>query len=138
MSQSWARTLPSKPAAPSTCWDEGGKGGGLRPFAPLPCALLLIPVPLTLPHAELHQANSSPLLRAGHPVELWAWELGKRGSKNLSPSPGERKPWGGWEHGGQGGELQQGTGPTSPGPIVGLLPCLWAPEEDVGQDLILI
>ncbi|KAJ8776184.1 hypothetical protein J1605_015746 [Eschrichtius robustus] len=40
---------------------------------------------------ELHQANSSPLLRASHPVELWACELGNRGSKNLSQSPGERR-----------------------------------------------
>ncbi|XP_058145315.1 roundabout homolog 4 isoform X2 [Dasypus novemcinctus] len=37
---------------------------------------------------ELHQANSSPLLRASHPMELCAWELGGRGSKNLSQSPG--------------------------------------------------
>ncbi|KAM9659889.1 roundabout homolog 4 [Trichechus inunguis] len=37
---------------------------------------------------ELHQANSSPLLRASRPMELWAWELGGRGSKNLSQSPG--------------------------------------------------
>ncbi|XP_014649200.1 PREDICTED: roundabout homolog 4 isoform X1 [Ceratotherium simum simum] len=36
---------------------------------------------------ELHQANSSPLLRASHPMELWAWELGNRGSKNLPQSP---------------------------------------------------
>ncbi|XP_055271927.1 roundabout homolog 4 [Moschus berezovskii] len=37
---------------------------------------------------ELHQANSSPLLRASHPAELWACELGNRGSKNFSQSPG--------------------------------------------------
>ncbi|XP_007950325.1 roundabout homolog 4 [Orycteropus afer afer] len=37
---------------------------------------------------ELHQANSSPLLQASHPMELWAWELGSRVSKNLSQSPG--------------------------------------------------
>uniref|UniRef100_A0A8C2W3F7 Roundabout homolog 4 n=1 Tax=Chinchilla lanigera TaxID=34839 RepID=A0A8C2W3F7_CHILA len=37
---------------------------------------------------ELHQANSSPLLRGSHPLELWAWELGHRSSKNLSQSPG--------------------------------------------------
>lgn len=37
---------------------------------------------------ELHQANSSPLLRGSHSLELWAWELGHRGSKNLSQSPG--------------------------------------------------
>nr|KAF6404011.1 roundabout guidance receptor 4 [Molossus molossus] len=37
---------------------------------------------------ELHQANSSPLLRTSHPMELWAWELGSKGSKNLSQSPG--------------------------------------------------
>ncbi|XP_012516232.1 PREDICTED: roundabout homolog 4 isoform X2 [Propithecus coquereli] len=37
---------------------------------------------------ELHQVNSSPLLRASHPLELQAWELGNRGSKNLSQSPG--------------------------------------------------
>uniref|UniRef100_A0A8C2W3F9 Roundabout homolog 4 n=1 Tax=Chinchilla lanigera TaxID=34839 RepID=A0A8C2W3F9_CHILA len=36
---------------------------------------------------ELHQANSSPLLRGSHPLELWAWELGHRSSKNLSQSP---------------------------------------------------
>ncbi|XP_029337901.1 roundabout homolog 4 isoform X2 [Mus caroli] len=38
---------------------------------------------------ELHQANSSPLLRGSHPMEIWAWELGSRASKNLSQSPGE-------------------------------------------------
>ncbi|KAG8522311.1 Roundabout-4, partial [Galemys pyrenaicus] len=38
--------------------------------------------------AELHQANSSPLLRASHPMELRVWELGHRSSKNLSQSPG--------------------------------------------------
>ncbi|KAI5943224.1 Roundabout4 [Manis javanica] len=37
---------------------------------------------------ELHQANSSPLLQASPPMELWAWELGNRGSKNTSQSPG--------------------------------------------------
>uniref|UniRef100_A0A671EHF4 Roundabout homolog 4 n=1 Tax=Rhinolophus ferrumequinum TaxID=59479 RepID=A0A671EHF4_RHIFE len=37
---------------------------------------------------ELHQANSSPLLRTSHPVELWAWESGNKGSKNLPQSPG--------------------------------------------------
>ncbi|XP_025784640.1 roundabout homolog 4 [Puma concolor] len=37
---------------------------------------------------ELHQANSSPPLRASHPMEFWAWELGSKGSKNLSQSPG--------------------------------------------------
>ncbi|KAM8817219.1 roundabout homolog 4 isoform 1-T1 [Rhynchonycteris naso] len=37
---------------------------------------------------ELHQANSSPLLQASRPVELWAWELGNKGPKNLSQSPG--------------------------------------------------
>ncbi|KAM6158636.1 LOW QUALITY PROTEIN: roundabout homolog 4 [Rhynchocyon petersi] len=36
---------------------------------------------------ELHQANSSPLLQASHPMKHWAWELGGRGSKNLSQSP---------------------------------------------------
>ncbi|XP_077914936.1 roundabout homolog 4 isoform X2 [Halichoerus grypus] len=36
---------------------------------------------------ELQQANSSPPLRASRPLELWAWELGNRGSKNLSQSP---------------------------------------------------
>ncbi|XP_037697787.1 roundabout homolog 4 isoform X2 [Choloepus didactylus] len=37
---------------------------------------------------ELHQANSSPLLQASNPMEVWAWDLGGRGSKNLSQSPG--------------------------------------------------
>ncbi|KAB1254911.1 Roundabout-like protein 4, partial [Camelus dromedarius] len=37
---------------------------------------------------ELHQANSSPLLRASHPTELWACEGRNRGSKNLPQSPG--------------------------------------------------
>lgn len=37
---------------------------------------------------ELHQANSSPLLQGSHPMEIWAWELGSRASKNLSQSPG--------------------------------------------------
>ncbi|GAB1294037.1 Roundabout homolog 4 [Apodemus speciosus] len=37
---------------------------------------------------ELHQANSSPLLRGSHPMEIWAWDLGSRASTNLSQSPG--------------------------------------------------
>ncbi|KAF6082802.1 roundabout guidance receptor 4 [Phyllostomus discolor] len=37
---------------------------------------------------ELHQANSSPLLRTGRPAELCAWEVGGKGSKNPSHSPG--------------------------------------------------
>ncbi|XP_006775168.2 PREDICTED: roundabout homolog 4 [Myotis davidii] len=37
---------------------------------------------------ELHQANSSPLLRGSPPMELCAWEAGNKGSKNLSQSPG--------------------------------------------------
>ncbi|XP_006892907.1 PREDICTED: roundabout homolog 4 [Elephantulus edwardii] len=37
---------------------------------------------------ELHQANSSPLLQANHPMEHWAWKLGGRSSKNFSQSPG--------------------------------------------------
>ncbi|XP_045441430.1 roundabout homolog 4 isoform X1 [Pipistrellus kuhlii] len=41
---------------------------------------------------ELHQANSSPLLRASPPMELWAWEAGNKGSKHLSQSPGSRSP----------------------------------------------
>ncbi|XP_047608139.1 roundabout homolog 4 isoform X1 [Phacochoerus africanus] len=41
---------------------------------------------------ELHQANSSPLLQASHPSELWACELGNRGSKNLSQSSGYGSP----------------------------------------------
>ncbi|XP_030186742.1 roundabout homolog 4 isoform X1 [Lynx canadensis] len=41
---------------------------------------------------ELHQANSSPPLRASHPMEFWAWELGSKGSKNLSQSPGYCSP----------------------------------------------
>ncbi|OWK17397.1 hypothetical protein Celaphus_00013515 [Cervus elaphus hippelaphus] len=46
---------------------------------------------------ELHQANSSPLLRASHPAELWACESSNRGSKNFPQSPG------GWL-GGAGGQ----------------------------------
>ncbi|XP_047734300.1 roundabout homolog 4 isoform X3 [Prionailurus viverrinus] len=41
---------------------------------------------------ELHQANSSPPLRASHPMEFWAWELGSKASKNLSQSPGYCSP----------------------------------------------
>ncbi|XP_053450355.1 roundabout homolog 4 isoform X2 [Nycticebus coucang] len=41
---------------------------------------------------ELHQVNSSPLLPASRPMELQAWELGNRGSKNLSQSPGHHSP----------------------------------------------
>uniref|UniRef100_A0A8C8YE21 Roundabout homolog 4 n=1 Tax=Prolemur simus TaxID=1328070 RepID=A0A8C8YE21_PROSS len=37
---------------------------------------------------ELHQANSSPLLQASHPMELRAGELGNRDSKNISQGPG--------------------------------------------------
>lgn len=55
----------------------------------------LVPQPPTLSFAELHQANSSPLLQASHPSELWACELGNRGSKNLSQSSGKRRALGG-------------------------------------------
>ncbi|XP_031526239.2 roundabout homolog 4 isoform X1 [Vicugna pacos] len=41
---------------------------------------------------ELHQANSSPLLRASHPTELWACEGRNRGSKNLPQSPDSSTP----------------------------------------------
>ncbi|XP_050611618.1 roundabout homolog 4 isoform X4 [Macaca thibetana thibetana] len=37
---------------------------------------------------ELQHVNSSPLLRGSQPLELRACELGNRGSKNLSQSPG--------------------------------------------------
>ncbi|XP_048199679.1 roundabout homolog 4 isoform X1 [Perognathus longimembris pacificus] len=37
---------------------------------------------------ELHQANSSPLLRGSHPTDLWGWEVGNRATKNLPESPG--------------------------------------------------
>ncbi|XP_017379446.1 roundabout homolog 4 isoform X1 [Cebus imitator] len=37
---------------------------------------------------ELQHVNSSPLLRASHPLELRACDLGSRGFKNLSQSPG--------------------------------------------------
>ncbi|XP_006140641.1 roundabout homolog 4 isoform X2 [Tupaia chinensis] len=36
----------------------------------------------------LHHANSSPLVPASHPMELWAWELGNGGPQGLSPRPG--------------------------------------------------
>ncbi|XP_072467545.1 roundabout homolog 4 [Notamacropus eugenii] len=38
---------------------------------------------------ELHQANSSPLLRTSHPVGLWTWEMGGgKDFRNLSQVPG--------------------------------------------------
>ncbi|XP_006867717.1 PREDICTED: roundabout homolog 4 [Chrysochloris asiatica] len=37
---------------------------------------------------ELHQANSSPLLRTSYPMGHWAWELGDRDTKNHSESKG--------------------------------------------------
>lgn len=67
------------------------------------------PHPLSLAFAELQQANSSPPLQAGRPLELWAWELGNRGSKNLSQSPGEKRPQKG------NGRVRPDVGAHSPG-----------------------
>ncbi|XP_005004986.1 roundabout homolog 4 isoform X2 [Cavia porcellus] len=74
------RTSSPWPSSDSLCNHRGPDS---------PCSLSLAPAEAwkTKKKQELHQANSSPLLRGSHSLELWAWELGHRSSKNLSQSP---------------------------------------------------
>ncbi|XP_012785951.2 roundabout homolog 4 isoform X1 [Ochotona princeps] len=83
-----ARRLPPQLARGSSPWPSSDSLCSRRGLNSPRLSLAPAEVWKAKKKQELHQANSSPLLRAGHPVELWAWELGNRGSKNLSPSPG--------------------------------------------------
>uniref|UniRef100_A0A8C0T1H0 Roundabout homolog 4 n=2 Tax=Canis lupus TaxID=9612 RepID=A0A8C0T1H0_CANLF len=79
------RRLPPQLARLSSPWPSpdslGSRRGLASPLAPAEAWK-------AKKKQELQQANSSPPLRASRPMELWAWELGNRGSKNLSQSPG--------------------------------------------------
>ncbi|XP_045716331.1 roundabout homolog 4 isoform X2 [Phyllostomus hastatus] len=68
---------------------------------------------------ELHQANSSPLLRTGRPAELCAWEVGCKGSKNLSHSPAAPRALVAWRALGPQilGSSNELTRPLPPAPL---------------------
>ncbi|KAL6090852.1 hypothetical protein STEG23_037157 [Scotinomys teguina] len=84
-----ARRLPSKLAGTSSPWASSDSLCSRRgPYSP---RMSLAPAEVwkAKKKQELHQANSSPLLRGSHPMEIWAWELGSRASRNLSRNLGE-------------------------------------------------
>ncbi|XP_062054432.1 roundabout homolog 4 [Lepus europaeus] len=83
-----ARRLPPQLARLSSPWPSSDSLCSRRGLSSPRLSLAPAEVWKAKKKQELHQANSSPLLRASHPMERWAWELGNRGSKNLSQSPG--------------------------------------------------
>ncbi|XP_058926285.1 roundabout homolog 4 isoform X2 [Kogia breviceps] len=87
-----ARRLTPQMARLSSPWPSSDSLCGRRGLSPPRSSLAPAEAWKAKKKQELHQANSSPLLQASHPVELWACELGNRGSKNLSQSPGAG-PW---------------------------------------------
>ncbi|XP_006991239.1 roundabout homolog 4 isoform X3 [Peromyscus maniculatus bairdii] len=85
-----ARRLPSKLAGTSSPWASSDSLCSRRGLYSPRMSLAPAEVWKAKKKQELHQANSSPLLRSSHPMEIWAWELGSRASKNLSQSPGPK------------------------------------------------
>ncbi|XP_038180151.1 roundabout homolog 4 isoform X1 [Arvicola amphibius] len=85
-----ARRLPSKLAGTSSPWASSDSLCSRRGLYSPRMSLAPAEVWKAKKKQELHQANSSPLLRGGHPMEIWAWELGSKVSKNLSQSPGPK------------------------------------------------
>ncbi|OBS80931.1 hypothetical protein A6R68_20864, partial [Neotoma lepida] len=85
-----ARRLPSKLSGTSSPWASSDSLCSRRGIYSPRMSLAPAEVWKAKKKQELHQANSSPLLRGSHPMEIWAWELGSRASKNLSQSPGPR------------------------------------------------
>ncbi|EDL25430.1 roundabout homolog 4 (Drosophila), isoform CRA_d [Mus musculus] len=84
-----ARRFPSKLAGTSSPWASSDSLCSRRGLCSPRMSLTPTEAWKAKKKQELHQANSSPLLRGSHPMEIWAWELGSRASKNLSQSPGE-------------------------------------------------
>lgn len=83
-----ARRLPPKLAGTSSPWASSDSLCSHRGLYSPRMSLTPAEAWKAKKKQELHQANSSPLLRGSHPIEIWAWELGSRTSKNLSQSPG--------------------------------------------------
>ncbi|XP_004874533.1 roundabout homolog 4 isoform X3 [Heterocephalus glaber] len=83
-----ARCLPPQLVRTSSPWPSSDSLCSLRGLASPRVSLTPAEAWKAKKKQELHQANSSPLLRGSHSLELWGWELGHRGSKNLSQSPG--------------------------------------------------
>nr|XP_045750736.1 roundabout homolog 4 isoform X2 [Mirounga angustirostris] len=82
------RRLPPQLARLSSPWPSPDSLCSRRGLASPPLPLAPAEAWKAKKKQELQQANSSPPLRASRPLELWAWELGNRSSKNLSQSPG--------------------------------------------------
>ncbi|XP_020013403.1 roundabout homolog 4 isoform X3 [Castor canadensis] len=83
-----ARRLPPQLAGNSSPWPSSDSLCSCRGLSSPRLSLAPAEALKAKKKQELHQANSSPLLRGSHPMELWARELGNRASKNLSASPG--------------------------------------------------
>ncbi|XP_029399519.1 roundabout homolog 4 isoform X3 [Mus pahari] len=84
-----ARRFPSKLAGTSSPWASSDSLCSRRGLCSPRMSLTPTEAWKAKKKQELHQANSSPLLRGSHPMEIWAWELGSRASRNLSQNPGE-------------------------------------------------
>ncbi|XP_028611677.1 roundabout homolog 4 isoform X1 [Grammomys surdaster] len=83
-----ARRLPQKLAGTSSPWASSDSLCSRRGLCSPRMSLAPVEAWKAKKKQELHQANSSPLLRGSHPMEIWACEMGSRASKNLSQSPG--------------------------------------------------
>nr|XP_045001817.1 roundabout homolog 4 isoform X1 [Jaculus jaculus] len=83
-----ARRLPPQLASTSSLWPSSDSLCSRRGLSSPRLSLAPAEAWKAKKKQELHQANSSPLLRGSHPLELWAWEFGNRASKNISQSPG--------------------------------------------------
>uniref|UniRef100_A0A8C6EM40 Roundabout homolog 4 n=1 Tax=Marmota marmota marmota TaxID=9994 RepID=A0A8C6EM40_MARMA len=79
-----ARRLPPQLAQTSNPWPSSDSLCSRRGLSSPRLSLAATEAWKTKKKQELHQANSSPLLRGSCSTELWARELGNRGSKNLS------------------------------------------------------
>ncbi|XP_076780776.1 roundabout homolog 4 isoform X2 [Arvicanthis niloticus] len=83
-----ARRLPHKLAGTSSPWASSDSLCSRRGLCSPRMSLAPAEAWKAKKKQELHHANSSPLLRGSHPMEIWASEMGNRASKNLSQSPG--------------------------------------------------
>ncbi|XP_045139622.1 roundabout homolog 4 isoform X2 [Echinops telfairi] len=81
------RCLPAQLAQLSSPWPSSDSLCSCRKLSSPRLSLAPAKTWKTKKKQELHQANSSPLLRTSHAMELWAWDLGDRGSTKHSPSP---------------------------------------------------
>ncbi|KAG3286869.1 roundabout guidance receptor 4, transcript variant X4 [Ictidomys tridecemlineatus] len=83
-----ARRLPPQLAQTSNPWPSSDSLCSRRGLSSPRLSLAATEAWKAKKKQELHQANSSPLLRGSCSTELWARELGNRGSKNLSQNTG--------------------------------------------------